>query len=214
MELRIRKLLNSSGLDRTEKYKESKEVQRNKPDVFQTVYQSKPEQASTRIFKEEDFRYFIPPANLAEGRSYADVAEFIARNFEFILQSWDTSLTGNSSSDPNCGYTLGLKPCREDYRSDNSEIETPFHYDVYVLDEYFAILDYGALYDAVKEYYSKWQPNKPLVIENSALGSPLLSTLPSEHIEVVGVNTQHTTKRTRALNGAESWVCARLDAAG
>ena len=40
-----KKTLNSSGLDRSEKYKESKEVQRNKPDVFQTVYQSKPEQA-------------------------------------------------------------------------------------------------------------------------------------------------------------------------
>lgn len=190
------------------KYDEAIEIRNNKPDIFQTVYQSRPEATTLQIFDEKDFEYYDPPNNLSYGRESIDVIKFISQ-FDYVIQSWDTAFTASSSNDPSVGYTLGLKPCTNYHLKSNGEKTTesnifiPFHFDVYVLDEYYNHLNMGDLLTAATSYYNVWLP-QVVVVENAVSGIPLIQTLEQYSIEVVGVNVQNISKRQRAVDGAKA----------
>lgn len=198
--------------DQPSKYREAIEVRKNKPSLFETVYQSRPERGGDRLFIEKDFRFYNPPVDLIYGRNFnLETASFCDR-FEFILQSWDTAFTSEKSSDPSCCYCIGLKPCTEDHRSlvtkagvdREDEGEVPFHYDIYVLDEFHAVIDFGDLLNEAVAFFNKWQPNLPVLIEKSAVGEPLIQSLTQYSIPVEGVVVQHSSKRSRIINGAKA----------
>ncbi|HLX54330.1 MAG TPA: hypothetical protein VKR58_10335, partial [Aquella sp.] len=187
------------------KYEEAALNQKNMPSIFETVYQSNPEAAGTKIFREEDFADFTIPEDMQIGRSYSTVADFLyEKQFDLIVQSWDTAFTADTDNDPSVGYTVGLKGCGKNHKSTepNAE-EVPFHYDIYVLDENYKRLAMGDLQPAVVEYFHLWNPNFVLV-ENSMPGIPIIHSLESNSIPVLGIVVQHTSKRGRAINGAKA----------
>lgn len=194
------------------KYDETIEIKNSKPDIFETVYQSRPEATNIQIFNENDFCYYKPPENLHEARKSIEVIKFLTQ-FDYIIQSWDTAFTANKANDASVGYTLGLKPCQDYHRNwggfgtakktTESNVFIPFHFDIYVLDEYYGRLEMGDLLNAATTYYNLWLPNV-LVIENAVSGIPLIQTFQQYSIEVVGVNVQGTSKRQRALDGAKA----------
>jgi len=187
------------------KYEEALLNKKNKPSIFETVYQSNPEEAGTKIFQEKDFQDFIIPDDMQIGRSYDTIAKFFDdMQFDLLVQSWDTAFTAETDNDPSVCYTIGLKGCTKDHRSvmENPE-EIPFHYDLYVLDENYKRLQFGDLNPAVIEYFHLWNPNYVLV-EKSLPGIPLVHSLESNSIPVIGVVVQHTSKRSRAISGAKA----------
>jgi phage terminase large subunit-like protein len=187
------------------KYSEVMEAKRNKPYIFETVYQSNPESSSNKIFSKTDFRDFVIPSNMYIGRIYGDVVEFLKdMDFDLIVQSWDTAATAETSNDPSVGYTIGLKGCTKNHRSTEPKPEdVPYHYDLYVLDEIYRRLQIGDLKVEVKDYHDIWRPNY-VIVENSVVGIPIIQSLESDSIQVVAVNVQNKSKRSRALNGTEA----------
>jgi predicted phage terminase large subunit-like protein len=187
------------------KYIEAIQVKKNKPDIFETVYQSNPESAGRRLFEKEDFVDFHLPEQMYMGRNYDVVAQYLHNmNFDMILQTIDTALTDESVNDPSCIYTLGLKGCTKEHKAHDPLIpDTPFHYDIYVLDEVYKRLGYENLVTEVVDYHNLWMPNY-LLVEKSAAGIPLINSLGSFSIQVLGVVVQHTSKRSRVINGAKT----------
>ncbi len=187
------------------KYKEAILNKKNKPAIFETVYQSNPSAAESKPFNEADFPDFSIPAELEIGRNYDTVANYLAKmDFEMIIQSWDTAYTAKAVNDPSVGYTLGLRGCELNHRAvGNDDNVVPFHYDIYVLDELYRRVDYGELQQEVLDYYYKWNPNY-VIMENATAGIPLMGALAAYSIQVIGVTVQHTSKLTRATDGAKA----------
>ena len=187
------------------KFEEANLNKKNKPSIFETVYQSNPSAAESKPFREEDFQDFPIPPELSIGRNYDTVAEFLHQlDFSVMIQCWDTAYTAKMVNDPSVGYTLGLRGCETNHRQKEGEEATvPFHYDIYVLDELYERLEYGDLQQAVIDYYHKWNPNY-VIMENATAGIPLIGALQAYSIQVVGVPVQHTSKLTRATDGAKA----------
>lgn len=193
----------------TAKYTEALVNKKNKPAIYETVYQSNPEAYGNKIFNADDFQNFNLPEGMEYGRGYDTAANFIGQyGFEMILQSWDTALTAETRNDPSCCYTIGIKNCSDFHRGENkdeksTEAEMPFHYDVYVLDEWYGRLDIGDLEKQAVEYFNLWEPNQVLV-ENSIAGIPLIQNFSQFNIPVQGIKVQNVSKRSRAINGANA----------
>lgn len=187
------------------KYEEAMLNKKNKPSIFETVYQSNPEEAGTKIFQEKDFQDFTLPNDMQVGRNYRHVAEFFDNmQFDLLVQSWDTAFTAETDNDPSVAYTIGLKGCSKDHRSEMEQPpEVPFHYDLYVLDENYKRLTPGDLNEEVINYFHLWNPYQVLV-EASLPGIPIIDALQSNSIPVFGVKVQHTSKRGRAISGAKA----------
>jgi predicted phage terminase large subunit-like protein len=191
--------------DMVGKYEEAILNKKNKPDIFETVYQSNPEEAGTHIFRESDFQDYDIPDSMYLGRNYDEVADFIFNmHFEMIVQSWDTAYTANSSNDPSVALTIGLRGCVTNHRSMQPDPDpVPYHYDMYILDENYQHLEYGALEQEAVDYFNIWQPNY-VIVENSVAGIPLIQRLTSYSIPIVPVKVQHTSKTQRATNGSKA----------
>lgn len=188
------------------KYREALVNKKNKPAIFETVYQSNPEAIGSKIFYDSDFQDFILPENMEFGRNYDTTAQFIGKmGFDMILQSWDTAFTAETRNDPSVCITLGIRNCQELHRGEtvNPDEDTPFHYDVYVLDVIIKHLQPGDLEEEAITYFGLWNPSQVL-IEKSAMGIPLINNLTSFSIPVIGVTVQHTSKKGRAINGANA----------
>jgi phage terminase large subunit-like protein len=183
------------------KFKEANEAKRNRPDIYETVYQCQPEHASTVIFRKEDFRTYAHPDTLDEGRSEESVS-MLCQGFDEIIQTWDTAYTSNKYSNNSVCYSIGLRYCNEWHRG-NLDEEIPPHYDCYVLDEVCLMLDYAELVEHAVYNYNKWQPNQVL-IEKAAVGHPLVAQLTQYNIPILGIVPQGTNKRSRAINGAKA----------
>ena len=191
-----------------DKFDEAIMNKKNKPDIFETVYQSNPESAGKKIFKVEDFVDFELPQEMYLGRNYDVVSNWLFNmQFDSIIETLDTALTDETKNDPSCCYVLGLKGCVKEHKAldlVNAEpTEVPFHFDIYVLDELFKHLFYDDLQPEIVDYFNKWLPEK-LLIEKANVGIPLLNSLASYSIPVEGVIVQHTSKRGRAINGAKA----------
>jgi predicted phage terminase large subunit-like protein len=192
----------------TAKYEEADMNRKNKPDIFETVYQSNPENAGKKIFREEDFVDYNLPEEMYLGRNYDVVANWIHNmGFDSLIQTLDTALTDETKNDSSCCYTLGLKGCTKEHRAlelvGAEPTEVPFHFDIYVLDELYKQLTYDDLQPEIIDYFNMWLPEK-LLIENANVGIPLLNSLGSYSIPVEGVIVQHTSKKSRATNGAKA----------
>ena len=190
------------------KFEEANLLKKNKPEIFETVYQSNPESAGKKIFREEDFIDFDLPEEMYLGRNYDVVSNWIQKmGFDSIVQTLDTALTDETKNDSSCCYTLGFKRCTREHRALDlvgaEPVEVPFHYDIYVLDELYKQLSYDDLQPEVVDYFNLWLPEK-MLIENANVGIPLLHSLESYSIPVEGVIVQHTSKRSRATNGAKA----------
>lgn len=191
------------------KYKEALVNKKNKPAIYETVYQSNPEAVGSKIFRAEDFQDFYLPEGFELGRQSELVHSFMGKmQFDMILQSWDTGLTAETRNDPSCCYTMGIKSCGafhrgEDKEEKNTLEEMPFHYDIYVLDEWYGRLEIGDLEKEAVNYFNLWNPNEVLV-ENSIAGIPLIQNLSQYSISVQGIKVQNVSKKNRAINGANA----------
>jgi predicted phage terminase large subunit-like protein len=187
------------------KYREAVEARKNKPAMFEIVYQSRPERAGMRLFNPDDFRYYNPPYDVDFGLNSAEVSEFISQ-FDFIIQSWDTAFTASTTSDNSVCYCVGLKQCHESHSNlpaGLEKLEIPYHYDIYVLSEFCAKLDFGDLTNAAITQYNNWEPSWVL-LEKTASGLPLVQELIKYSIPIEPIVVQGTSKRGRAINGAKA----------
>lgn len=187
------------------KYNEAMSAKRNRPAVFETLYQSNPNAATSRLFHDEDFPDYAIPLDMEIGRNYDSVANWVDKmDFHLIIQAWDTAYTAKAANDPSVGYTLGLKGCELNHLAvGNDDTAVPFHYDVYVLDELYKRLEYGDLQQEVIDYFHRWNPNY-VIMENATAGIPLISALSTYSIQVVPITVQHTSKLARATDGAKA----------
>lgn len=191
------------------KYKEALLNKKNKPAIYETVYQSNPEAIGSKIFRAEDFQDYYLPEEVELGRNSDSAFNFFNKmQFDMLLQSWDTGLTAETRNDPSCCYTIGIKSCGEFHRGENKDEkntldEMPFHYDVYVLDEWYGRLEIGDLEKEAVNYFNMWNPNEVLV-ENSIAGIPLIQNLSQFSISVQGIKVQNVSKKNRAINGANA----------
>ena len=191
------------------KYKEALLNKKNKPAIYETVYQSNPEAVGSKIFRAEDFQDFYLPEDIALGRNSEQVLNFMGKmQFDMILQSWDTGLTAESRNDPSCCYTIGIRSCGEFHRGEDKDKENtldemPFHYDIYVLDEWYGRLEIGDLEKEAVNYFNMWNPNQ-VIVENSIAGIPLIQNLSQFSISVVPVKVQNISKKSRSINGANA----------
>lgn len=187
------------------KYDEVAQVKKNKPSIFEIIYQSNPTGVESRLFNEGDFPDFDMPQEMSMGRSYDEVANWLGKmNFDSLIQTWDTAYTANLKNDASVGQTLGLKGCVKDHVSiEPNAPEIPFHYDIYLLDEIRKHLELGDLQQEIIDYYNRWMPSQ-LLMENSVTGIPIIQQLTAYSIPVIGIVVQHTSKRSRVTDGANS----------
>lgn len=175
-------------------------VKRLRPAEFQSVYQCNPGMREGGIFTSSDFRFYLPPAGLANGIDDPNVKEF-CRRFHMIVQAWDTAFEAKSDSDPTVCLTAGLLPCNEYHRHEDplklGECEP--HFDAYLLDLYRAKLEWGDLTDAFRVQRMKWRPDETIVEKRSS-GIGLYQAANAAGANVRGVSGQEG-KRARVMQG-------------
>lgn len=116
------------------------------PMTFSAQYQQDPTPPGGNRMKWEWFKTF-------------DTTLFNRRDYQYVLQSWDTASTGEPTSDYSACVTMGLRGS-----------------DWHILDVWCGRLDFGALLSKVKASARQWHPDKVL-IEKAGSGIPLWQEL-------------------------------------
>lgn len=185
------------------KEEEARLIRKTSPAVFQTLYQCQPELSELAVFKPDDFSYFTPPSDLVDGRTSDAVQRFLNQT-SLVVQSWDTAFTAEKHNDSSVCYTAALLLCNQNHRVLPGEAPTAeLHYDVYVLDEFRAKLEFSDLTEHAEELYKRWEPDK-ILVEKGATGIPLVQHLTQIAAPVEGISVNNVGKRQRATNGAKA----------
>lgn len=99
--------------------------------------------------------------------------------FQMVVQSWDTAVTAEPSSDFSVGTTWGFREGKW-----------------YLLDLHRARLEYPALKRKVVELLDRWRPER-VIIEKANSGIPLIQELRQEGLHQVQAYTPKVDKGTR-----------------
>lgn len=178
-------------------------VKRNRPAVYESVYQCRPGRREGAIFVESDIVYYEPPKRLAMGITDPEVAAFCAKFFAIVI-GWDTALEATNEADHTVGIVGGLLPCDKYHRGEDPMIFGPCepHLDLFLLDLVRKKLQFGDLVAEFRAMHQKWSPLRH-VVEKKGSGTQIYQSLPQIGIDVEGVSANES-KRVRAISGSEA----------
>lgn len=194
-------------VESAQKLEEALSVRRNAPADFEAVYQGRPGQREGSIFLEADLNAFFEPAangnrfgvvEFAHGVASPLVAQFVKQGHT-VIQAWDTAFSTSSQAAYSVCVTGLLVPCTSYHCDEDPAVVGPceYHFDVLILDVYRRKLDWGALTEALKTLYYRWQPTE-IVVEKKASGQSLIQNF-GANMPIQGVGAKDS-KGDRALN--------------
>lgn len=183
-----------------QKKQEYFQVKRNNPVVCQNIYNASPGNRQGVIFVEEDFSFYMPPAELAFGCRSADVVKFLDKG-SLVVQAWDTAFSATSESDYTVCITGLLIPCNDYHRGEEINIYglCDHHFDVLILDVFRDKIDYAGVVQEIRLQNVKWRPNM-ILVEKKAYGAAALEALENTNLPLIAVQPVDG-KRARAVEG-------------
>ena len=175
-------------------------VKRRQPRTAAVNYDGDMSGGGEGVFKEEDFRPYIPPEDLSLGIQAPNVRGWTDSMKGVIEEAWDTALGQPQSLSLTAALTALFVPCNQWHRGEDPEIvgKCDFHYDVYLLDLMVRHLNFQELAMALRSRFGVWHPRR-VIVEEKQSGVGLLSTFKGTHIPIFGQMVQQG-KVERAIN--------------
>lgn len=175
-------------------------VKRGRPAVAETTYNGRPEHADNQVFKEEDFRHYIPPEELNLGLQSPHVQSFVERSRGKIAAAMDTAYGQQTSASKTVHLAGLLVPCSNWHNDEDPSIVGPcdFHYDVLLLDMFSESVKFADLVKTLRARHAKWRAS-PEIVEDKASGISLIQVL--RGIMPIKAQKVPEGKIERAING-------------
>jgi len=182
------------------KRREYETTRRRNPRVASINYDGDMAGGGEGIFREDDFKVYMPPCDLSTGRGTPGFEPWATALKGEVEQAWDTALGQPQSSSNTVALTGLLVPCQSWHCGEDPEVVGPcdFHYDVLLLWALVKDIDFRELAMALRTQFGLWHPRR-VNVEEKQSGVSLLQTFKGSQIPVHGQKVEQG-KVERAVN--------------
>lgn len=182
------------------KCKEYERIERRQPRTARIGYRGEMASEEDLVFRESDFRGYVPPVPLDQGVSVPGFLGWMRGLHGDVEQAWDTSFGQPQSESMTASITGLFVPCDEWHCGEDPELVGPCdrHFDVYLLDLAVDDPDFRELAAMLRRQNAKWRPRR-VTVEEKASGISLVQTFRGGQIPIRGQKVEQG-KLERAIN--------------